>query len=140
LWAGAGACWLVSLFLPWTSKGALSSATLVDAVRLIRRGSVDALVPPAAAAVLLVPALAGIVLIGLAGFAGRAVEIARVVAGAVGAVASLGLGLPLTGADPTAAGPGAWVALVGVVAVVAALGTTVLHARSGPGARSARTG
>ncbi|UMG91004.1 hypothetical protein [Nocardioides sp. TF02-7] len=129
-WVVAGACWLGALFLPWTADGALSRSTLVEAVRLVRRGAVDAVVPQSAAVVLLLPAVAGIVLIGLGGFQGRAVGAARLVSALVGAVAVLALVLRLTSAAPAAAGPGAWVALAGVVAAVAAaVGTIVGLAR-----------
>jgi len=118
--AVAGACWLLSLLLPWTSTGALSSASLLDAVELIRRGAVDAIVPSSVAVLLLVPALAGIVVIGVVGFAGRTASVARGTGLVLGSVASLGIGWRLTGVDAGAAGPGAWVALIGVVAALAA--------------------
>lgn len=118
--AVAGTSWLIALFVPWTTGGALSSASLLDAVGLIRRGTVDALVPPGTAVLLVVPAVAGIVLIGATGFAGRAVDIVRGVALAVGAIGALGLACLLTGLDPSTAGPGVWVALVGVLAALAA--------------------
>ena len=130
----AGGCWLLSLLLPWTSKGALSSASLLDAVELIRRGAVDAIVPSSVAVVLLVPALAGIVVIGVVGFAGRTAAVARGAALVLGSVASLGIGWRLTGVDVGAAGPGAWVALVGVVAALAAAVPAVKSwIRPGPG-------
>lgn len=116
----AGTCWLVALLLPWTDSGALSSASLLDAVELIRRGTVDALVPSPVAALLLVPALAGIVLVGVVGLGGRTASFVRVAALLLGSLASLGLALRLTELDVGAAGPGAWVALGGVLAAVAA--------------------
>jgi hypothetical protein len=116
----AGACWLVALLLPWTDSGALSSASLLDAVELIRRGTVDALVPSPVAALLLVPALAGTVLVGVVGFDGRTAAFVRVAALLLGSLASLGLALRLTELDVGAAGPGAWVALGGVLAAVPA--------------------
>lgn len=118
--AVAGACWLLSLLLPWTSTGALSSSSLLDAVELIRRGAVDAVVPSSVAVVLLVPALAGIVVIGVVGFAGRTASVVRGTGLVLGSVASLGIGWRLTGVDAGAAGPGTWVALAGVVAALAA--------------------
>ncbi len=137
--AVAGTCWLLALLLPWTSTGALSSASLLDAVELIRRGTVDAVVPSPVAVVLLVPSLAGIVVIGVVGFAGRTASVVRGTALVLGSVASLGLGWRLTGVDAGAAGPGAWVALAGVAAAVAAAVATAVPAvkswirpRSGP--------
>lgn len=116
--AAAGACWLIALFVPWTSRGALSRASLLDAVELVRRGAVDALLPDGVAVVLLVPALAGIVLVGVAGLAGRAVAVVRAIALAVGALGSLALAAVLTDLDPSAAGPGVWIALAGAVAAL----------------------
>ncbi|WP_183099541.1 hypothetical protein [Nocardioides pelophilus] len=111
----AGVCWLVALFLPWTSAGALSSASLLDAVELIRRGSVDAVVPSWAAVVLLVPCVAGIVLVGAVGFHGRTTNALRLLALGLGSLGALGIGWRLAGLDVTAVGPGAWVALGGVL-------------------------
>ena len=116
--AAAGATWLGALFVPWTATGALSRASLLDAVELVRRGAVDAVVPSGVAVVLLVPALAGIVLIGVVGLTGRAVAVVRVLALGVGAVGSLGLAAALTDLDPTVAGPGVWIALAGVAAAL----------------------
>lgn len=133
--AVAGTCWLLALLLPWTSTGALSSASLLDAIQLIRRGTVDAVVPSPVAVVLLVPALAGIVVIGVVGFAGRAASVVRGAALVLGSVASVGIGGRLTGADAGAAGSGAWVALAGVAAAVATALPAVkswIRPRSGP--------
>ncbi len=121
LLAAAGIAWLGALFLPWSSRGTLSAAALVDAVGLVRRGAVEAVLPPMAAVVLVLPALAGIALVGLVGFAGRGTTTARAVAAAVGALVTLGLAARLTGADPGRLGPGAWLGLAGVV-VVGAVG------------------
>lgn len=127
----AGVCWLVALFLPWTRDGALSSASLLDAVELIRRGSVDSVVPSPVAAVLLLPCLAGIVLVGAVGFHGRTTDALRLLALGVGSLGALGIGWRLVGLDPAAAGPGAWVAvggvLVGVLAATSALSALVRH-------------
>ena len=90
--AVAAACWLVALFLPWTDEGALSSVSLLDAVEVIRRGSVDAVVPSGAAVVLLVPSIASIIVIGVVGLAGRGVAGVRAGALAVGSLGSIGLG------------------------------------------------
>lgn len=119
LLAAAGAIWIGALFLPWTARGMLSAATLLDAVRLVRRGAVDSVLPPAAATGLLVPALAGIALIALAGFAGRGTTIARAAAATIGSLVTLGLALRLTDADPARVGPGAWLGLTGVVLALA---------------------
>lgn len=119
--AAAGACWLIALFLPWTAEGTLSATSLLDAVELVRRGAVDAVVPSGAAAVLLVPALAGVVVIGAVGFAGPTATAVRAAALAIGSIGSIALVLRLSGTDPGAAGPGAWVALVGALFAAQAL-------------------
>lgn len=116
----AASCWLTALVFPWTSAGALSSASLLDAVELIRQGTVDAVVPAPMAVVILLPALASIVVLGVLGFRGRTARIVRASALVVGSVASLVLGARLTGFDAGAVGPGVWIALVGVLAACAA--------------------
>lgn len=123
--AVAGTCWLVALFLPWTTDGALSSASLIDVVELVRRGAIDAIVPAGSVVVLLVPAVAGILLIGVAGLAGRTVALVRAGSLVVGVLASVILGWRLTDADLASAGPGAWVALAGVLLACQALGCAV---------------
>ena len=128
--AVAAACWLVALFLPWTNEGALSSVSLLDAVEVIRRGSVDAVVPSGAAVVLLVPSIASIIVIGVVGLAGRGVAGVRAGALAVGSLGSIGLALGLCDADPAAAGPGAWMALLGVLFAAQALGCSGYATRS----------
>jgi len=127
----AGGCWLLALFLPWTTGGALSAASLLDAVELIRRGAVDAIMPSEVAVLLLVPSVAGIVLIGAAGFAGRTATVLRVGALVVGLLGSLVLGWRLTHASLSAAGPGTWVALLGVAAAVQALGCAIYPVGAG---------
>lgn len=124
--AAAGAAWLAAVFLPWTSRGALSHATLLDAVELVRLGVADATLPPGTAVVLLLPSLAGIVLIGVVGLTGRVPAVLRGAALVVGGVGSLGLAGAVTRADPAAAGPGVWIALAGVVA---ALGCGLVRSR-----------
>lgn len=120
--AAAGACWLAALFLPWTAAGALSSASLLDAIELVRTGTVDAVVPRGTAVVLLVPAAAGILLIGVAGLAGRVAATVRAAALLVGAIGSLVLAWRLTDGDLLDAGPGAWTSSVGVLLAAVALG------------------
>jgi len=134
--AAAGACWLVALFLPWASEGALSSTSLLDAVELIRRGVVDAVVPSGVAVVLLVPSIAGIVVIGVVGFGGRPVAVLRGAALTVGSLGSIGLALALSDADPAAFGSGAWVALVGVLFAAQTLGCAIYATRVRPSSSS----
>ncbi|MEZ0579878.1 hypothetical protein [Nocardioides sp. MH1] len=116
----SGCCWIGALLLPWTARGTLSSASLLDAVELVRQGRVDSIVPSGAAIGLLVPALAGIVLVGVAGLRGRIAAALRWAALAVGAVASALLVWLVVDGEVSRLGIGAWVALAGVGAAVVA--------------------
>ncbi|WP_183095019.1 hypothetical protein [Nocardioides stalactiti] len=120
----AGGCWLAALLLPWTAEGALSASSLLDAVELARSGRVDAVVPSYAALVLLVPSIAGIVLVGVVGLAGRALAAVRLAALVLGSVGVLALVVRLSGADGANLGPGAVVALGGVLAALVAVALT----------------
>jgi hypothetical protein len=119
-WLLAGACWVASLFLPWASHGALSSASLIDAARLVRRGIVDSVVPEPWSFVLVLPALAGVALFGLAGFRGPVVAAGRFLLAAMATVLVLLLAHRITGGEPARIGAGGWLALVGVAAAAMA--------------------
>lgn len=129
-WLAGGLSWVAATFLSWTSQGLLSRSSLMDAARFVRKGVVDDVVPPGAAFVLLSPAVAGLLLVGLAGLGGRAASAARTVVGLVGAVAVAALGGQLTDWSPGRAGPGAVVAVIGVVVVVVAAVSPVILART----------
>lgn len=114
-WVAVAGCWLVALFLPWTARGLLSSASLLDAVRLVRDGVVGDVVAPAAALALLLPAAAGVVLLALSGFRGRWVWGVQLLVACAGAVGSAGFAWRLAGGELERAGPGAWLSLLGVL-------------------------
>lgn len=124
-WLLAGGCWVASLFLPWASHGSLSSASLVDAARLVRRGIVDSVVPEAWSFVLVVPAAVGVGLLGLAGFRGPVAAAGRLLLAAAATVLVLLLAHRITGGEPARIGAGGWVALAGVVAAAVAAGAVL---------------
>lgn len=126
-WLAAGLSWAGASVVPWTSSGPLSQSSLMDAVRLVRQEVVGDVVPPAAALLLLVPAIAGVVLIGVAGAGGRPAGIVRLVAAVVGIVVVVVLLVQLTGGSPDRAGLGATIALAGtLVALASGTAQTVL--------------
>ncbi len=135
-WLITAGCWIGSLFVPWTSSGALSSATLLEAARLVRRGSVDSVVPPAVSFVLIVPGVVGVALIALVGFRGRGPAALRMVLVASGTVLCVVLAWRLTGGDLGRAGSGTWLAAVGIVAGAVA---SVLTLAAGRGRADRRT-
>jgi hypothetical protein len=116
---------VAALFVPWTATGTLSSATLLEAARLVRRGTLDAVVPPSVAYLLLVPGLVGVVLLGLAGFSGRAVAVVRTGLAAVGAALCVALAVLLTGGDAGRIGAGTWLAGAGVVVALVAVAASL---------------
>ena len=125
LWVLAGSCWTVQLFLPWTTRGAFSSSSMLDGVRLLRSGVVDSIVPPWAVYVLLTLPAIGLSVTGIAGLAGPAADLGRVVLGVGGAVVVVLAWDVLAGYAPSRIGPGGWVSTAGTLlagaAVLAAL-------------------
>lgn len=121
LWVAAGAGWVGSAFLPWTTRGALSSSTPLDAVRLIRTGMLDGAVPAGASAALLGLPAVGVGVMGLAGLGGRAAYAARVVLVSI-ALALLAGSLHVLAADrPGRLDGGAWTAVAALGCAVVAL-------------------
>ncbi len=121
LWVLAGGCWTVQLFLPWTTRGAFSSSSMLDGVQLLRSGVVDAVVPPwATYALLALPAI-GLSVTGVAGLAGPVAEMLRLALGLLGAAVVVAAGHVLVAYDITRIGPGGWVSLAGAVLAGAAV-------------------
>lgn len=116
----AAACWVIALFLPWAESGALSSSSLIDAARLVRRGVVDQIVPAWASFVILLPAAAGVALIAAAPLRGRVAAGLRWSLILAGSLVNAELVRRIPGLAPSEMGAGAWLALVGVIAAVAA--------------------
>jgi hypothetical protein len=110
-----GATWVVAWFLPWTSRGLLSTSSLRDGAGLVRSGSVSALVPAWAAWTLLLAPACGLVLVGSAtrhggvAFAVRCVVL--VVMSAVFAAGWYAVGE----LDVDRLGPGGWLTALGVL-------------------------
>lgn len=121
LWCTAGACWVTQLFVPWTTRGTLSSASMLDAVRLVRSDSVDAVVPGWAAAVLLALPAIGLLVGGSVGLAGPVAEGGRIaltlIAVALWVLAFVGL----ADSDVGRLGFGGWLTAGGAVAAGAAV-------------------
>jgi len=130
LWVLAGGCWTVQLFLPWTTRGAFASSSMLDGVRLLRSGVIDAVVPAwALYALLALPAI-GLSVTGLAGLTGPAAELGRVVLGVAGAILVAVAGQVLVSYEPSRTGPGGWLSLVGAVLVGAAVLASVRGRRT----------
>lgn len=100
-----------------------STSSMLDAVRLIRSGTVDALVPSWAAPVLLAMPCAGLAVAGLAGFGGLLVDAVRVLlALTVAGLFALAFHF-LAGADVFRLGYGGWIAALGISLAVVAVVT-----------------
>ena len=77
LWVGVGTAWLLAWFVPWTSRGVLSTSSLEDGARLVRSGSLSGLVPTWVAWALLLGPVAGLVLVASSTRDGRTVAAVR---------------------------------------------------------------
>ncbi len=132
LWAAVGTAWLVAWFVPWTSRGLLSTSSLEDVARLVRSGSVSALVPGWAAWLLLLGPVSGLVLVATAVHDGQritAVRCAVLVAMSVAFVASW---YAVAQLDVDRLGPGGWLTGAGVAIGLAGLAERWRHARVHP--------
>lgn len=121
LWATASFCWLMQVFVPWTASGALSRSSTLDLLELVRLGVVDALVPPAAVALLVLLPACGVG-IGVTA-ARRAGSLAwlRTALSVVGVAATVLLTWQLTGGQMARLGLGGYLAVAGLLGVVLAL-------------------
>lgn len=138
LWAGTGACWAGQAFLPWTAHGALSNSSSIEAVELIRTGSVSGLVPAAALPLLLLLPSCGLLLAGLCGAAGRVPRILRALVAALGTLLSAALLLSLGGGGIPVLGPGGWLTMLGVVLAALSLLASRPHPESSQQLRRGR--
>lgn len=121
LWLLAGGCWTVQLFLPWTTRGAFASSSMLDGVRLVRTGVVDAAVPAWAAYVLLALPAIGLSVTGLAGVSGPLAGAGRVVLAVLGAAVVALAWHVLAAFEPARVGPGGWVSAGGVLLAITAV-------------------
>jgi hypothetical protein len=132
LWVAVGAAWLVAWFVPWTSRGLLSTSSLEDVARLVRSGSVAALVPSWAAWLLLLGPVSGLVLFATAVQDGQmitAVRCAVLVAMSVAFVASW---YAVAQLDVGRLGPGGWLTGTGVAMGVAGMAERWRHTHFHP--------
>lgn len=132
LWVLVGGCWTVQLFLPWTTRGAFASSSMLDGVRLLRTGVVDAVVPSWGIYLLLALPAIGLSVTGLAGLTGPVADVGRIVLGLAGAVVVAVAWHLLAASQPSRVGPGGWVSaagalLAGAAVLVAARGRRLLE-------------
>jgi hypothetical protein len=115
-YALAAASWLLVDFVTWRTHGMLASSSLVDVVRLARAheaqvSSVDI------AAIAALPIL-GAALGALCAWGSPVVALIRIALALVGVGTALALLLGLGAGQNAAFGPGAWLAVAGVVAAI----------------------
>lgn len=126
----AGGCWVAQTVVPWTGSGVLSHADTASAVRLIRSGALDAVLPGWIGAVLLLLPAAGAGLLALSAVPGVAAARSRVVLATSAVTVSLVLATILVGLRPGSFGPGAWLTTAGAVAGAAGAAREALILRS----------
>lgn len=129
----AALLWFVQGFVPMVGRGAFSSSTTLDLVRLERAGRLGELLPAGVSVLLLLTPAAALVLLALAPWNGRAAAWGRAVTVLVGSVVALAQVFVVTGGDLGRCGPGAWCALAGaVVAWIAVAGCAHERRRLAP--------
>ncbi|GAA4819989.1 hypothetical protein ACFQ0K_13535 [Nocardioides caeni] len=128
-WLLGGLSWVTAVFLPWRTDGVLSRSSLMDAARFVRRGILDGIVPPAAAPLLLAPALLGLVVVVLSGVGGRTASVARAVIGGLGAVLVLLLVAKVVGGLDRV-GSGGWLAVAATALVAGSLTAEIIWRRN----------
>lgn len=115
LWVGVGTAWVVAWFVPWTSRGVLSTSSLEDGARLVRSGSVSGLVPSWVAWALLLGPVSGLVLVASATRDGRIVAAVRYTLVAAMSVAFALSWHAVAQLDVDRLGPGGWLTGTGVL-------------------------
>ena len=115
LWMTTGLAWFLASFLPWTSRGLMSTSSLQDGSRLIRTGALSSIAPGWLAWLLLGVPLGGLVVFATATRDGGAVTAIRVALLLAVAAVFVALGYALAEVDVTRLGPGAWLTGGGVV-------------------------
>ena len=132
LWVAVGTAWVVAWFVPWTSRGLLSTSSLQDGARLIRSGSVSALVPSWVAWLLLLGPVSGLVVLGSATRDGPAITAARCALLLAMAVAFVMSWYAVAELDVGRLGPGGWLTGTGVALGLAGLAAQRLATRTRP--------
>ncbi|MDT0200402.1 hypothetical protein [Nocardioides sp. AE5] len=125
LWAAASGAWLGQVFLPWTSRGPLSRATPLEAGALRHDGVLGSVPASVGWLIVLVPAVAAILLVTVP-LSGRAWRVLRSVLAGIASAILLVILASLTRAEPDRFGPGAWLALAGVLLAVGAFASSVV--------------
>lgn len=112
-YALAGAAWLLVDFVTWRTHGALASSSLADVVRLARahEAEVSAMALVSIAALPITAAA----LAALSAWSSRVVAGVRLVLALAGAGLSIGLLISLRPEGSSSLGPGAWLAIAGLV-------------------------
>lgn len=119
-WLACAAAWLAQAFVPWTAVGPLSNSTLLDAAALIQDRILVSIPRWTAWLALLLPALAaGLAVLSL--LRGKPAVVARWGLGVLGIVVVAVLARELTEFRLARFGVGAWLGIVGVVAVAVAM-------------------
>ena len=129
LWFACGMLWVVQATVPWTRRGAFSSSSMLDGVRLLRSGGVADSAPAGALLALVTVPVLGVLLAATAGARGRAVLAGRIVCVLIVVIFLVGFVQTVASADPERLGPGAWMTCVGVVVGVVGLASALRHGR-----------
>lgn len=124
-WLIVAAAWVAELFVPFATRGVLSSTSPLDAVVLQRSGALEGMVGTGGVLGLLVLPLAGLVLACLVPLRGRAASLARVSVALVGLLAGLVLLHALTDLDTQRMGTGGWLTALGCLAALTGAVTEV---------------
>jgi hypothetical protein len=115
LWLAVGTAWVVAWFVPWTSRGVLSTSSLEDGARLVRSGSMSALVPTWVAWALLLSPVSGLVLVASSTRDGSTVTAVRYTLVAAMFAAFVLSWYAVAELDVDRLGPGGWLTLTGIV-------------------------
>ncbi|BBH17235.1 hypothetical protein Back2_15220 [Nocardioides baekrokdamisoli] len=113
-YAVAGVSWLMVDFVTWRTHGTLASSSLADVVRLARAHEAH-VSPGNVMAITAVPVL-GAALGALCAWRNRLVAWVRIAVAAGGVCTAIALIAGLGKGEGSAFGPGAWLAMAGVVA------------------------
>jgi hypothetical protein len=132
LWVAVGTAWLIAWFVPWTSRGLLSTSSLEDVARLVRSGSVSALVPRWAAWLLLLGPASGLVLFATAAVDGQAITAVRCALLVAMSVAFVASWYAVAQLDLDRLGPGGWLTGTGVAIGLAGLAEGWRHTHFHP--------
>ena len=118
VWLVVAATWVAELFVPFATRGALSTTSPLDAVALQRSGALDGMVGTGAVLGLLALPLAGLVIACLVPARGRAAALARGSVALAGLLAGLVLLHALTDLDTRRMGTGGWLTALGCLAAL----------------------